>query len=132
MLFLTLIPTFIKTYQHYFLIAFPIFFLIWLKGELKSLRLLNYLAIIFMIVINSFLLINRINNYKHLKYVQIKKSKEVLKKYPEGTDVIIEGYIYLYLMNNYKNPLIGKYGYQFSYKTISEAEKNKFKRLIIN
>lgn len=62
MLFLTLIPTFIKTYQHYFLITFPIFFLIWLKGQLKMLRLFNYILIIFMIAINSFLLINRINN----------------------------------------------------------------------
>jgi hypothetical protein len=132
MLFLTLIPTFIKTYQHYFLIAFPIFFLIWLKGELKKLRLFNYLVISFMILINSFLLINRINNYRHLKHVQISKSKEALKQYSEGSDVLIEGHIYLYLMNNYKNPLIGKYGYQFSYKMISEAEKNKFKRLIIN
>lgn len=132
MLFLTLIPTFIKTYQHYFLIAFPVFFLIWLKGQLKALRLLNYLLIISMILINSFLLINRINNYKHLKHVQTRKSKEILKKYPKGSDVIIEGYIYLYLMNDYKNPLVGKYGYQFSYKTISEAEKNKFKILIIN
>ena len=85
-----------------------------------------------MIAINSFLLINRINNYKHLKHVQIRKSKELLKKYPEGSDVLIEGYIYLYLINNYKNPLVGKYGYQFSYKTISVAEKNKFKRLVIN
>jgi hypothetical protein len=132
MLFLTLIPTFIKTYQHYFLISFPIFFLIWLKGELKTLRFFNYTLIIFMIVINSFLLINRVDNYKHLKHVQIRKSKEVLKKYPEGSDILIEGHIYLYLTNNYKNPLVGKYGYQFSYKTISESEKNKFKRLIIN
>jgi hypothetical protein len=85
-----------------------------------------------MILINSFLLINRINNYRHLKHVQISKSKEALKQYSEGSDVLIEGHIYLYLMNNYKNPLIGKYGYQFSYKMISEAEKNKFKRLIIN
>ena len=92
--------------------------------------IVNSLAII-VIISNSFLLINRINKYKYKRENQITKSFELLGEHKRGSEILIEGSIYLYLTNNYKNPLVSKFGYQFFYK-IPEAEKNKFKRLKID
>jgi len=131
MLIISLIPTLIKTYQHYFLISFPIFYLILIKSELRRQFLFNKIIFIIVIISNSFLLINRINNYKYKRENQITKSFELLGEHKRGSEILIEGSIYLYLTNNYKNPLVSKFGYQFFYK-IPEAEKNKFKRLKID
>jgi 4-amino-4-deoxy-L-arabinose transferase-like glycosyltransferase len=131
MLIISLIPTLIKTYQHYFLISFPIFYLILIKSELRRQFLFNKIIFIIVIISNSFLLINRINKYKYKRENQITKSFELLREHKRGSEILIEGNIYLYLTNNYKNPLVSKFGYQFFYK-IPEAEKNKFKRLKID
>lgn len=132
MIMLSLAPTLIKTYQHYFLISFPIFYLLWIKSEMKELLIINKIIFLFMIILNSFLLINRITNYKYKREDQIINSAKALKNYPRGSEVLIEGEImYLYLLNDYRNPLDKEHGYRFIYK-ISEAEKNKFKRLEIN
>jgi hypothetical protein len=131
MLIISLIPTLIKTYQHYFLIAFPIFYLILIKSELRKQFLFNKIIFIIVIVSNSFLLINRINKYKYKRENQIRKSLELLSEHKRGSEILIEGSIYLYLTNNYKNPLVSKFGYQFFYK-IPEAEKNIFERLKID
>jgi hypothetical protein len=132
MIILSLTPTLIKTYQHYFLISFPVFYLMWVKSELRELFMTNKLIFLFIIILNSYLLVNRITNYKYKREEQIFNSHEALKTYPRGSEVLIEGEIvYLYFLNNYKNPLYKKHGYRFIYK-ISEAEKDKFKRLEIN
>jgi len=110
-----LLPTFFQSFPHYFILTYPYIFLFLLFNS----KLLNTRYIIgsnFCMLIAFLVVMFRINKYKDDYTIQKSKSIQYEKKYPKNTTVFLDGRIrYLYLMNNYKNPVLKKIGYSDIY-----------------
>jgi hypothetical protein len=58
----------------------------------------------------------RIERYKDNGDVQKNISQKYIKEYPVGSEVFLDGHIrFLYILNDYRNPVVSKIGYSFGF-----------------
>lgn len=121
-LFLNLLPIILQSFQHYYLNSFPYLFLI-IAYNWKEFnhRILLPIYIVFPLV--AILLYVRDFRYRNVYKDQIVNAIELKEHYPTGSSIFIYGHIrYMYLLNNYNNPLKEKVGYSYPYlPNISDA-----------
>ncbi|MEM7550842.1 MAG: hypothetical protein AAF363_14260 [Bacteroidota bacterium] len=118
-----ILPTFVKSYQHYLINTYPYVFILLgivldnALGKTKQMKL-AYFAIA-LILFSTF--VARIVKHKHKNYDQELISSKVKKVIPKGSEIYMHGEIrYLYILNNYRNPALEKVGYSYMAKDLQE------------
>lgn len=115
-----LIPTAIKSYQHYFINTFPYLFILsgWvLKNSSENFYQSGWR---FYIIPGLAFIFLTITSYRVLKYKSRKKNQEqiaatALKRFPANSSLYIVGENrFLYLVNNYSNSAAAQIGYSYS------------------
>ena len=119
-----LLPLYIQTVSHYFLLTFPFIFIL-LGRNVGPFNKKFFLGanIIFFIIFS--LIASRIYRYRHVYDDQLKLAAETRKEYPVGSTVFLyKHYRFLYILNDYQNPVLKEVGYRYGF----EPDK-KFKKL---
>lgn len=113
---INLIPVFLQSFQHYYLNTFPFLFL-FIAMRWKEVKARFIISLSFSMLIIAGLLFTRIYRYRNLFIEQKNMASQVSKIYPLDSKVFAYGKVrYLYLINNYKNPLVSEIGYTYPYK----------------
>lgn len=118
-----LLPVAVQSFQHYFLNAFPyiaiLLITLWKQDEIQWRPVHVSLAIV------SVLLILRIVNHAEKRETQRIIAEVLSKEYPKGSIIYLKGTInYLYISNDYSNPVLKDVGYSYIFKTSREFLKN--------
>lgn len=110
-----LIPTLVQNFQHYFILGMlPIFLFLFANTKTVFFKNTFKLGGAFIVVISLLLLNARLYRYKSIKQEQEKLAIKYQEEYPKGAPVFILGNKrFLYLKNNYQNPLLQEFGYSF-------------------
>jgi hypothetical protein len=112
---LNILPSFFQSFPHYFILTYPFIFLFFLLNYQK----INQNFIISMVLCMSIsfgVVIFRVYKYKDDYTIQVSKAKKYINSYPKNTTVFLDGHIrYLYLLNNYHNPVLQTIGYSYLY-----------------
>lgn len=118
-----LLPTFFQSFPHYFILTFPYLFLFLVhnyKFINKNYILVNSLSLLIGFCVVTFRIVNRQKEY----VTQTEKSKYYGKIYPKGTTLFLQGKIrYLYLLNEYENPILRQEGYSDVLETDEKFRK---------
>ena len=110
-----LIPLFIQNFQHYFILSFPYLALL-LAYNINFSTTKTYIAVNFSMLLISAFLFARIERYQDNWSIQTKISQKYINDYPAGSEVFLDRHIrFLYIMNNYKNPVVSNVGYSFRF-----------------
>ncbi|PTX42600.1 hypothetical protein C8P64_3030 [Christiangramia gaetbulicola] len=109
----SLLPTFLNSFQHYFINALPYIFMLiminWKKDFEKALKPLIFGGLLF-----SLMLIIRVSKYSEVYVKQISTAEKVKQLVPEGNTIFLNGGIrYLYSLNDYNNPFRKRIGYSY-------------------
>ncbi|WP_299153901.1 hypothetical protein [uncultured Christiangramia sp.] len=122
---ISLLPTTVQSYQHYFLPAI-MYSMLMLATLFDLNRKRNFYATLLIFNILTVVLIYKTYKYRDVYHDQIVLSKKVLDIIPSETKVFLEGDIrILYLLNNYTNPLRDRIGYSYFHY----LEPNDFEKL---
>ncbi|WP_298524115.1 hypothetical protein [uncultured Christiangramia sp.] len=109
---INLLPVLIKNFPHYFILTFPYLFILYAEN-MEKLKFRQLAALNFSFLLIFGLLILRLNRYKNVYSEQLQVSKVAQEKYPKGSSVYLcDGYRFLYILNNYQNPVLEKQGYR--------------------
>ncbi|WZL88715.1 hypothetical protein VS868_14050 [Salinimicrobium sp. 3283s] len=110
-----LIPILIQVFPHYFILTFPYIFILMARNY-KNDNKKFVSASNLMILIICLLLFLRIFRYKDVYENQFEIAEKHRIEYPVGSKVFLSGPIrYLYILNNYQNPVMKKVGYDYSF-----------------
>jgi hypothetical protein len=113
---INLIPIAIQNFQHYYILTFPYIFVLIARNFKNFNRKFLIVSNLSLILISSFLFL-RILRYKDVHNEQIKVAKKYEVNYPVGSQVFLWGEIrYLYILNNYHNPVLKEVGYSYPFK----------------
>lgn len=119
-IFVNLLPLYIQTVSHYFILCFPFVFIL-LARNLDPSNKKSFLMSNFVLVIIAGLLIARINRYKEVYDEQWELAKETRNEYPVGSDVFLyKHFRFLYILNDYQNPVRQEIGYRYGFKPDDE------------
>ncbi len=118
-----LLPLYVQTVSHYFILCFPFVFILLARNidlsDKKFLVLSNL-----MLIIIAGLLFARINRYKDVYDEQLDLAAETRKEYPVGSDVFLyKHFRFLYIINDYRNPVLEEIGYRYGFKPDDEFKK---------
>ena len=118
-----LIPLYIQTVSHYFLLSFPfIFILIARNLNLPKKRFL--VASNLVLILITGLLFSRIYKYREVYYDQVELAIETSKEYPVGSEVFLyKHYRFLYILNDYRNPVLEEIGYRYGFEPDDEFKE---------
>ncbi len=118
-----LIPVLIKNFPHYFILTYPYIFLLMAKNY-KNFDKKFLLVSNLMLVIISVLLFFRIFRYKDVYEEQIRVAEKYKNEYPVSSEVFLSGKIrYLYILNNYHNPVLKEVGYDYDFSPDEDFKK---------
>lgn len=110
-----LIPLYIQNFGHYFILVFPYIFILMSKN-LKTNERKFILSTNIVLLLISGLLFVRVIKYKNVYNQQLLVAKQKAEEYPKGSDVYLyKGYRYLYILNDYKNPVLEEVGYRYEF-----------------
>lgn len=125
-----LLPLFIQTVSHYFILCFPFLFLLIARNLDVSNKRFIVMSNLILVIIAG-LLIARINRYKGVYDEQLELAAEMKKEYPMGSDVFLyKHFRFLYILNDYRNPVLEEIGYRYGFKPDDEF-KEKYEVLSI-
>lgn len=123
-----LLPVLIQYFQHYFILTYPYIFILMMRNHQNFDRKFVVISNLVLLVI-SVLLFLRIFRYKDVYDQQVKIAEKISEKYPEGSEVFLEGNIrYLYFLNDYRNPVLEEVGYDYGF-TPDEEFREEYKVL---
>lgn len=131
-----LVPVALQGFQHYFINTFPYIFL-WIgllvnRLEDRFVRISNAILLV-VVCISSTLLIKRLFHYAPQQETQKLTSSKLLTVLPAGSGVFIDGNLrYLYVLNNYDNPLKGTIGFDYTYPATVPLADSKFDYIIMS
>lgn len=118
-----LIPVLIQNFPHYFILTYPYIFVLMARNY-KNFDRRFLLVSNLMLLIISVLLFLRIFRYKEVFEEQLRVAEKYKKEYPVGSEVFLLGQIrYLYILNNYHNPVLKEVGYGYSFIPDKEFKK---------
>lgn len=111
-----LLPLMLQSFQHYYINTFPFLFVLigraWANSKNKI--ILYHAASVFLITGMFYL---RVFRYSDRHKAQQTVSHTAQNMLSRKNEVFLNGSIrYLYLMNNYSNPVVSKIGYSYPYK----------------
>ena len=110
-----LIPLYIQTVSHYFVLSFPYIFLLLTRNLDDSNKKFNLGTNLVLLIIAG-LLFARLYRYREVYKEQQKLAVEIEKEYPVGSEVFLyKHYRFLYILNDYKNPVLQEVGYRYGY-----------------
>lgn len=113
---INLIPVAIQSFQHYYILTFPYIFVL-IARNYKNLDRNFFVVSNLSLILISTLLFLRIFRYKDVYKEQIKIAKKYEVNFPVGSNVFLYGEIrYLYILNNYHNPVLSEIGYSYLFK----------------
>ncbi|SDR69417.1 hypothetical protein [Gramella sp. MAR_2010_147] len=119
-----LVPVLIQVFPHYFIITFPYIFMLFVRNERNINKKFIYISNISLMVI-CLLLFLRIFRYKDVYGEQLNNAEKYKNEYPEGSIVFLAGPIrYLYILNDYQNPVLEQVGYDYSFQPDDEFREN--------
>ena len=125
-----LLPLFIQTVSHYFILCFPFLFLLLARNLDVSNKKFFVMSNLILVIIAG-LLITRINRYKGVYDEQLELAAETKKEYPVGSDVFLyKHFRFLYILNDYRNPVLEEIGYRYGFKPDDEF-KEKYEVLSV-
>jgi hypothetical protein len=112
---LNILPTFFQSFPHYFILTYPFIFLFFIYNHKKINQ--NFILSMFFCMFVAFsIVIYRVYSFRGDYTIQLEKAKKHLQIYPKRSTVFLEGHIrYLYLLNDYRNPVLKKIGYSYLY-----------------
>lgn len=118
-IFICLLPIYLQGFQHYYLNAFPYLFLgiglILVVAEKQQIEKIYLSMLVGAAIISASLLTVRVLRYSDQKFRQMEIASSIAKFVPIGSSAFISGDLrYLYILNNYKNPLLDTIGYNYS------------------
>lgn len=117
---INLLPLYIQTVSHYFLLCFPYIFILYSRN-INLPRRNFFLSLNIIIVLIMGLLFARISRYREIYTEQLKVASETRKEYPVGSEVFLyKHFRFLYILNNYNNPVLEKVGYRYGFKPDEE------------
>lgn len=117
---INLLPLYIQTVSHYFLLSFPFIFIL-LGRNSNHLYQKFFMGSNIIMLIIFFLLASRIYRYKDVYDDQLKLAAETRKEYPMGSKVFLyKHYRFLYILNNYQNPVLKQVGYRYGFEPDEE------------
>jgi len=107
-----LLPVIIKNFPHYFILTFPYLFILYSRNhkffDKTSILVSNGI----LIIISGFLFL-RLVRYSDVYEEQFNIAEESLEQYPLGSAVYLcDGYRFLYILNDYRNPVLNTVGYR--------------------
>lgn len=112
---INLIPIIIQNYQHYYILTYPYIFMLMLRHADNFDKKFFLASNTALILISGFLFL-RIFRYKDNFAEQQKIAEMAKQKYPVGSKVFLMGEIrYLYLLNDYQNPVLSEVGYSYEF-----------------
>jgi len=118
-----LLPLYIQTVSHYFLLSFPFIFILLARNLVVTNRKM-FLASNFVLIIITGLLLSRIYKYRNVYNEQLELAVETRKEYPVGSDVFLyKHFRSLYILNDYQNPVRQEIGYRYGFKPDDEFRK---------
>lgn len=124
-----LIPLFIQNFAHYFILTFPFVFILMARQHQRFNLKFIVVANISLVIISGVLFL-RIIRYKDVYDKQLDTAHKYEKEYPTGSDVFLyKGYRFLYILNDYKNPVLKDVGYRYGFKPDEEFQ-SKFNVLM--
>ncbi|NUM37435.1 MAG: hypothetical protein HUU50_23095 [Candidatus Brocadiae bacterium] len=111
------LPALIQSFQHYFILTFPyLFLLLGIAFFTNKPQKIAWKALHVSVILVIVLLALRLYRYKDLAQEHILVARHIEKEIPKGSTILLEGWVrYLYLMNEYQNPLLREIGYNFSF-----------------
>ncbi len=118
-----LIPLFIQNFAHYFILTFPFVFILMARKH-QNINLKFIIVSNILLVIISGILFLRIIRYKEVYAEQLKTALKYEKEFPVGSEVFLyKGYRFLYILNDYKNPVLKEVGYRYGFKPDEDFQK---------
>lgn len=115
-----LLPLYIQTVSHYFLLTFPFIFILLGRNLNYSHKNILLGSNLVLLIIFS-LIASRICRYKNVYDEQLKLAAETRKEYPMGSKVFLyKHYRFLYILNNYQNPVLKQVGYRYGFEPDEE------------
>lgn len=115
-LLLNLLPLYVVSVSHYFILCFPYIFVL-IARNLDSSNIKFILASNLVLVIIAGLLFARINRYKRVYDEQLELAAETRKEFPVGSDVFAyKHFRFLYILNDYRNPVLKEIGYRYGFE----------------
>ena len=124
---INMLPTFVKSYQHYLINVYPYLFVLIgiqlnnLEYRLKTYKISYFVIAIFLMVF----LVNRTLKYRHHRDDQLSISEKASAVLDRGSTVYVQGNLrYLYFLNDYRNPVLEDTGYSYM---VNDVEKNIIK-----
>lgn len=113
---LNLLPLIVQNFAHYFILTFPYVFILLAMKYQDFNKKLFYTCNIVLILISVSLFL-RVIRYKDVYSEQLEIAKKYEEVLPKGSTVFLyKGYRYLYLLNDYQNPVLKSIGYSYGYK----------------
>ncbi|MFN4762595.1 hypothetical protein ACKGJN_05675 [Gillisia sp. Q332] len=118
-----LIPLYVQTVSHYFILSFPYIFILFARNFNKSNRIFFITSNLVLLIITG-LLLSRIYRYREVYNEQLAVAAETRKEYSVGSEVFLyKHYRFLYILNDYRNPVLKEVGYRYGFKPDLEFQK---------
>ncbi|TVZ28205.1 hypothetical protein JM83_3314 [Gillisia sp. Hel_I_86] len=119
-IFVNLLPLYIQTVAHYFILSFPFVFILLARNlDLSNKKFFMISNLVLAIIAG--LLFARINRYKGVYNEQLEIAEETRRDYPVGSDVFLyKHFRFLYILNDYRNPVLEEIGYRYGFKPDGE------------
>ncbi len=118
-----LIPLYVQTVSHYFILSFPYIFILFARNFNKSNRIFFITSNLVLLIITG-LLLSRIYRYREVYSEQLAVAEETRKEYSVGSEVFLyKHYRFLYILNDYRNPVLKEVGYRYGFKPDLEFQK---------
>lgn len=118
-----LIPLYVQTVSHYFILSFPYVFILIARNFNKSNRIFFITSNLVLLIITG-LLLSRIYRYREVYNEQLAVAVEARKEFSVGSEVFLyKHYRFLYILNDYRNPVLKEVGYRYGFKPDLDFQK---------
>lgn len=118
-----LIPLYVQTVSHYFILSFPYVFILIARNFNKSNRVFFITSNLVLLIMTT-LLLSRIYRYREVYNEQLAVAVEARKEFSVGSEVFLyKDYRFLYIINDYRNPVLKEVGYRYGFKPDFDFQK---------
>ncbi|MFV8224400.1 hypothetical protein [Christiangramia aquimixticola] len=115
-IFINLLPLYIQTVSHYFILTFPYIFILLARNIDFSNRRILVVSNVVLVIIAG-LLFTRIFKYREVYNEQLDLAEKIQNVYPVGSKVFLyKHFRFLYILNDYQNPVLKEIGYRYGFK----------------